>query len=156
LEPGGAWLSLLALWVGWALAGAGSGARAARIGGLPASLGLALAWTALGALLIALPGRGERAPAGAVGPAGWAQGTPERAALLLDLSPASWAFEVAGVDWMRHPAVYDPAGTDWFSGSRAPWSSGLAGPLALVLGCAFGGCCAGFRGGRETRAHTSG
>lgn len=162
LEPGGSWLGLAALWCGWALAGAGSGARAVWSdradpgGGAPRGLGLALAWVALGALLSGLPGRFERAPEGPDRPASWAQGAPERAALLLDLSPATLAFEVAGVDWMRHPAVYEPAGTDWFSGSRAPWSAGLAGPLALVLGCVFGGCCAGFRGGRETRAHTSG
>ena len=31
-------------------------------------------------------------------------------ARLLDLSPVVWVFESAGVDWMRHPSVYELAG----------------------------------------------
>ena len=162
LEAGWSWLALACLWAGWGMAGAGSGARLVRRGETSrastwsSGAGLCLVWVASGALLTGLPGRVERVPKAPSAPAGWAQSAPDRAALLLDISPATWAFEVAGVDWMRHPAVYEPAGTDWFSGSRRPWSGGVAGPLALVLGCAFGGCCAGLRGKRETSLHTSG
>jgi len=72
-------------------------------------------------------------------PAGWALEDAERGARALDLSPASVLAEAAGVDWMRHPSVYAPAGTDWFSDARAPydgtvvgWSAAIA-LLVLVL-----------------------
>jgi len=57
-------------------------------------------------------------------------------ARLLDASPVAWAAESAGIDWMRHPAVYDAAGTadigpDLRSGRRS-W---LAAAGLLVVGC---------------------
>jgi hypothetical protein len=64
-----------------------------------------------------------------------ARRAPRVAALVLDLSPATLALECAGLDWMRHPATYHPAGTDWYSDRRAPWRAPLAGSAALVLGC---------------------
>lgn len=64
-----------------------------------------------------------------------ARRAPRVAALALDLSPATLALECAGLDWMRHPAIYHPAGTDWYSDRRAPWRAPLAGSGALVLGC---------------------
>ena len=75
-------------------------------------------------LLVALPGRGAlaREP--------W---PPAAAGLLLDLSPATLVCESAGIDWMRHPSVYAPAGTDRFQ--RAPYRGRLAGPAVLLLGC---------------------
>lgn len=76
----------------------------------------------LSAALIALPG---------VAGLAW---SPRAAARLLELSPATWVCESAGLDWMRHPSVYDPVGSDRFE--RTAWSGALAGPLALVVGCA--------------------
>jgi hypothetical protein len=74
------------------------------------------------ALLVALPGHAG---------VSW---SPRAASLLLDCSPATLVCESAGLDWMRHPSVYDPAGTDRFQ--REPFAGELAGPLAVVLGCA--------------------
>lgn len=95
-----------------------------------ASSGLAGAgvWLALLALL-----------AGA--PMGWGVVSqpwpPDVAARLLDLSPLSVVLESAGADWMRHPAVYDPAGTlDIGPQMRVAWRGTLAGPGLLVVGCA--------------------
>jgi len=56
------------------------------------------------------------------------------ASLSLDLSPVTLVAEASGLDWMRTAGVYDSAGTDRLE--RAPWSGELAGPGALVLGCA--------------------
>jgi len=64
-----------------------------------------------------------------------ARRAPRLASLLLDLSPVTLVLECAGLDWMRHPATYHPAGTDWYSDRRAPWRAPLAGSGALVLGC---------------------
>ncbi|HVS09462.1 MAG TPA: hypothetical protein VMS76_06260 [Planctomycetota bacterium] len=137
LAAPGAWMVALAL----------AGAASER--DLPAPLWAALAWTGLFAaghglgrlaprspvagaglcvlaagLLVALPGRGSlaREP--------W---PPEAARLLLELSPATLLCESAGIDWMRHPSVYAPAGTDRFQ--RAPYRGRLAGPAVLLLGC---------------------
>jgi hypothetical protein len=63
---------------------------------------------------------------------------PPVAARLLDLSPVSVCVESAGVDWLRHPAVYEPAGAlDIDPGLRHPFRGGLAGPALLLLGCAL-------------------
>jgi len=89
-------------------------------------------------LLSALPGRAgltRSSPAGR---------DPALAAALLDLSPLTLAAEAAGIDWMRHPAVYGPAGTDWFSDRRSPYGP-LAGVAALVVGCALCLASAGLR-----------
>jgi hypothetical protein len=59
---------------------------------------------------------------------------PGIASGLLDLSPATLAAECAGVDWMRTPVIYDAVATDRFE--RSAWSGALAGPAALLLGCA--------------------
>ena len=80
----------------------------------------------VGALLAGLAGRGG-APGRPL--------EPGLAALALDLSPVTLALESAGVDWMRDPAVYDPAGTDRFLRHR--WRGSLAGPLTLLVGCAL-------------------
>lgn len=61
---------------------------------------------------------------------------PAQAALLLDLSPLSLVLECAGVDWMRHPALYDPAGTlDIGPELRQAWRGTVAGPATFVVGC---------------------
>jgi hypothetical protein len=61
---------------------------------------------------------------------------PEWTARLLDLSPLSLVLESAGVDWMRHPAVYDAAGTlDIGPELRQAWRGMVAGPALFVVGC---------------------
>jgi len=61
---------------------------------------------------------------------------PPVTARLLDLSPATLLAECAGIDWMRHPAIYDAAGTaDIDPSLRLPYRGSLAGPLAFVVGC---------------------
>lgn len=63
---------------------------------------------------------------------------PAVSARLLDLSPATLLAECAGLDWMRHPAVYAPAGTaDIDPALRVAYHGALAGPLVFVVGCAL-------------------
>ena len=53
---------------------------------------------------------------------------PQLAARFFDLSPQVWVTEVAGFDWLRHPAVYERAGgADLGPDLRVPWQpeSGL-------------------------------
>ncbi len=87
-------------------------------------------WSGAGALLLAAALTTGLAGRGGLGDRPW---PPEAARRLLDLSPATLLVESAGVDWMRHPAVYDAAGTDRFE--RAPYRGSLAGPLTFVVGC---------------------
>lgn len=68
-------------------------------------------------------------------PAAFARTDPDLGARVLDAAPATLLAESAGLDWMRHPAVYAPAGTDWFSDRRAPFDGSLAALVALVVGC---------------------
>lgn len=57
-------------------------------------------------------------------------------ALLLDASPATLLAECAGVDWLRHPAIYDAAGSaDIDPRTRSPYRPPLAAGIVLVLGC---------------------
>jgi hypothetical protein len=65
------------------------------------------------------------------------EGNPELGALLLDLSPVSLTLEPANLDWTRHPSIYGPAGTDWFSDRRAPHGT-LAALTVLVVGFSAG------------------
>ena len=61
---------------------------------------------------------------------------PEVTSVLLDISPVAWASESGGIDWMRHPAVYDAAGTaDIGPNLRTGRRSWLAAVVVLVLGC---------------------
>jgi len=63
--------------------------------------------------------------------------SPEVASWLLDLSPETLLMESAGVDWMRHPAVYEAAGTDRIGpGLRAVFVGPVAGSATLLVGCA--------------------
>jgi hypothetical protein len=111
-------------WGGLYAAGSALGTLARRRGGS--------AWTAAAAAL-ALSGALALLPArAALGGRPWPSGI---ARALLDLSPSALVIESAGVDWMRHAAVYDPVGTDRFE--RRAWRGALAGPTALVLGCAL-------------------
>lgn len=63
--------------------------------------------------------------------------SPEVAARLLDLSPMTLLMESAGVDWMRHPAIYEAAGTDRIGpGLRSVFRGPVAGSATLLVGCA--------------------
>ena len=119
-------------WTGLFLAGFGLG-RCAR----DASRALAAALGAAALTLAALPA-GAGLVAGAF--------TPAQTARLLDLSPVTQLVELAGVDWMRHPAVYEPARTlDIGPELRGPFRGALAGPLWLLVGCALAGVGAWLR-----------
>ena len=54
----------------------------------------------------------------------------------LDLSPLTWVMESAGLDWMRHPCVYDLAGS-LPPEVRTPFEGMLAGPLVFLVGWGF-------------------
>lgn len=146
------WLCALGAALGLALvlaALAGFGARdvpslshggAVLLGGLGLGVGLgsllgrraATAGSAL--VLVAVLGLSGLAVGGGLFPSPPAAERPALGAALLDLSPLTWVLESAGVDWERHPAVYGPAGTDWFSGQRRAFQGALLGPLALLVG----------------------
>jgi len=101
------------------------------------TLGRSRPWSGAGLALLAC-GTLAALPAPSPSPNAWgerAQWPAPLARVLLDLSPATLVCESAGIDWMRHPAVYDRVGTDRFH--RAPWRGSLAGPVALVVGCAL-------------------
>ena len=134
----GAWMSLVALvgafsqrtlpaplWGSFAFAGLFFFGGA--IGALWARRALASAGVVLlvTALAIVAPCRGSFADSP------W---PPRVASTLLDLSPATLVSECSGLDWMRHPSIYGPVGTDRFE--RAPWNGAWAGSIALALGCA--------------------
>lgn len=133
LDPGvnvvgavGAWVGLLLLGqgIGMALDGCCSWDRP--------SMGAALFLVAV--LLTALPGGAGRLSSGAF--------EPKTTAWMLDLSPASLVVESAGVDWIRHPAVYGPAGGDALGPDlRQPW--GTFGSQMLGDGAVQGGVLAG-------------
>jgi len=167
----GAWAR--ALLVAGALWGAGLFlAQATARTPLPAAqwalacvLGLAFAGAALGALRVEAAWRsaGWLVVAGATLAAlpsllGLAQRpfAPPVAARLLDLSPVTLALECASVDWMRHPAVYEPVGTDSIGPElRAPWRGSLAGSTVLLVGCALAiavGSATAARGSRPRPA----
>ena len=65
-----------------------------------------------------------------------AGGGHELAAWLLDLSPVTLVVECAGIDWMRHPAIYDVAG-DIPPDVRTAYRGILAGPCVLLVGLTF-------------------
>ncbi len=90
-------------------------------------------WLGVGALLL-LCGFLAMLPAGAgVLDRPW---PPRVSALLLDFSPTTLLVECAGVDWMRHPAMYDAAATaDIDPSLRTAWRGILAGPASFLLGC---------------------
>lgn len=124
--------------------GVGLGALVGRAGALQAA-GLSLC---VALLLAGLP------TGGGLFPTPPAVQRPALGSLLLDLSPLSWTLESAGVDWERHPAIYGPAGTDWFSGERRPFRGSLFGPLALLVGAlaAVGGTAHRARTNRDPGA----
>lgn len=136
---GRAGLAVPAVWAGWLLAAGLPWAAAAVLGlvALGAAVGTRRPTTRvadagvlllLGAALAGLPSLG--------GVAGHAPWSPKTTAVLLDLSPVVLVVECAGVDWLRHPAVYGPAGGDAIGPVlRGPWSGPLAGSVSLLVGC---------------------
>jgi len=138
--PPAAWMGLIAIvdglssrdlpspafaalaWTGLYAAGYGAGRLLTRSGF--SGVGALLLLAALLAALPVFPGfLGQPWP-------------PPVAARLLDLSPATLLAECAGLDWMRHPAIYAPAGAaDIDPATRISYEGALAGPLAFVVGC---------------------
>lgn len=103
----------------------------------------AAALLAISALLVLLP------VAGAILRAPW-PGTAS--ARLIDWSPMTLLAECSGIDWLRHPAVYDAAGTsDIDPRTRSPYPPALAGGIVLVLGCASAFLAERFARARERR-----
>ncbi|MBI5433302.1 MAG: hypothetical protein HZA52_10785 [Planctomycetes bacterium] len=93
----------------------------------------------LSALLVALPEKGRFAsepwPAPVV-------------ARTLELSPLAWVTESAGaIDWPWQKSHYDALGVDRFE--RRAFRGPLAGPVALVVGCALAWLAAAFTRSRE-------
>jgi hypothetical protein len=118
--PSPAWAALA--WTGLYAAGFGLGRMSPR-----ARFSGAGALFLLSGLLCALP----IAPGLLGGPL-----PPPVSARLLDLSPLSLLAECAGLDWMRHRAVYDTAGTANIDPSlRIAYRGMLAGPIVFVVGC---------------------
>jgi hypothetical protein len=120
--PTPAWAG--ATWTGLFLAGWALGRSAPRAAWRSSAV-CALAALALSALPIGI---------------GLADGafSPGATARLLDLAPTTWVVESAGVDWLRHPAVYEPARAfDLGPELRAPFRGALAGPSILLVGCAL-------------------
>lgn len=67
-------------------------------------------------------------------------------ALLLDLSPLVWVFESAGVDWMRHPSVYELAGAgDLGPDLRVAWPGWRSALPAFLVTTAVAGLAAHLR-----------
>jgi len=58
---------------------------------------------------------------------------PATTAALLDFSPRAFVMESGAVDWMRHPEVYGPCGTDRIGPElRMGWTGSLAPHIALA------------------------
>ena len=132
LDPG----LLSALAAPWGAVGAlsGLGLSGAALGAWAARSGLSGFAVAAWLLLLSLLGHGAAAGWGLMGEAP-AFG-PGLTALLLDVSPHGFVLECGGVDWMRGPGLYEPAGTDRIGpGLRASWSGSVAAPLLVVVGC---------------------
>jgi hypothetical protein len=132
--PSPAWAALA--WTGLYAAGFGCG-RLAPGRGLAGAGALFLLAGFLSALPIAAGSLGGALP-------------PEVSARLLDLAPTTLLAECAGLDWLRHPAIYDAAGTaDIDPALRHAFRGPLAGPLAFVVGCALAALGAGIARARS-------
>ncbi|MFT7668177.1 MAG: hypothetical protein ACI8X5_000864 [Planctomycetota bacterium] len=58
---------------------------------------------------------------------------PVLLATLLDLSPLIWVMESAGADWMRHPSVYEIAGSADLGPELRVAYSGSFGPISALF-----------------------
>ncbi len=119
-------------------------ALGACLGSTHAATGLARA-ALLAAVSLLLDG--AAAGWGLLGPSPtWPAGV---AAVLLDLSPRAFVLESGGVDWMRHPSIYETVGTDRIGpGMRVGWTGSVAGPCLVVVGCALAAFAAARSPGR--------
>jgi hypothetical protein len=118
--PGVAAAAVAGLWALGVGLGACCPARAWRTAALLALAALLLAHLPTGAGALARP---------------W---PPELAAQLLELSPLTFVLERGGLDWMRHPAVYDPLGAASIGPDLHRAASGVLAPALLaVVGCAL-------------------
>ncbi|MGD2018786.1 MAG: hypothetical protein PVJ89_11755 [Planctomycetota bacterium] len=113
---------------------AAAGAALAPAG--PAGAGVLVAAGARRAALLVLVGwaaDGAAAGWGLLSPSPpW---SPEVAAVLLDLSPRTLLMECGGVDWMRHPDVYEAVGTDRLGpGIRSVHVGSVAGTASVLVG----------------------
>ncbi|MDZ4774541.1 MAG: hypothetical protein SGI72_15545 [Planctomycetota bacterium] len=135
--------------VTWMLVVAAVDAMSAR--DLPSLAWSALPVTGLFALGFALPSRSNTSPwrgsaslflvtvllaalplHGLILEAAW---PPRVAARVLDFAPTTLTAECAGVDWMRHPPIYDGSATvDIDPSLRTPYDPRLAGGLVFVVG----------------------
>ncbi len=62
--------------------------------------------------------------------------SPRVTATLLDLSPRTLLMESGGADWLRHPSVDEPAGTDRIGpGLRSVFAGQVAVSATLLVGC---------------------
>ncbi len=68
---------------------------------------------------------------------GWAKHSPQAAGFVMDVSPAVFVVEAAGVDLLRLPLFYESDTTDFIMGTRRPWNTPLAPIVLLVVGCAL-------------------
>ncbi len=139
--PSAPWAALA--WTGLFAGGFGLGRIAQASSGIGGAAVLFLVASLLAGLPI-LPGR-LGAPL-----------APAVEARLLDLSPATLVEECAGVDWMRHPAIYDAAGSaDIDPSLRRPYRGRLAGPIAFVVGCLVAAIGEGIARARAKRSPVS-
>lgn len=100
---------------------------------LPAAVG-EFPWRGVGALLLLAGGLALLSLPGLVLRSAF---PPRIAAHLLDVSPVTLAAECAGVDWMRHPPVYEGSATvDIDPTLRSPYRGEVAGAWVLGVGCA--------------------
>ena len=119
-EPFIAAMAVAGLWTLGVGLGASFPARAWRTAALLLLAGLLLALLPTGAGALAQP---------------W---PPEVAARLFQLSPLTFVLERGGLDWLRHPAVYDPLGAASIGPELHRAASGVLAPALLaVVGCAF-------------------
>lgn len=68
-------------------------------------------------------------------PLGGAPWGPSVAAAMLDLSPRAFVMESGALDWMRHPEIYGPVGTDRIGPElRTGWTGSMACRILFAAG----------------------
>ncbi len=121
--------------------------------GVGLSLGVRTKENALGvgaAMLLLILALGAAPSLG--GLAGNSPWSPAVTAQLLDISPVSLVLENAGFDWMRHPAIYTPAGADAIDPTlRLPFQAPASALWVFAVGCALSWAC--LRTGIQSKDH---
>lgn len=126
---------LLFTWLGLLLLGPGPDpvAGATAVGALGA-----VGWAAgprpasVTAVALALAAGGLLAGAATLWGAAVVPLEPGLTALWLDASPVGWVCESAGLDWMRHAAIYEAAGSGDLDPGLRSAREGLLGPALLL------------------------